>query len=397
MNERLREAVDARLPIVSATCPDAAFLEEVVGGALPEAVRVETRPSRQKSGWLEEGGVMWYSGEHGNPSSWANLWKHLHQTGSTLVLVNCKPPPIATDAGAVKPVPATLAAVLKDRAGVSLDALLLKALSGSTVKGALELHRLCMSNHGVFDSRSCSAERSRWSETSVLETVPTDQYRYYQPEARLAAWLDTEARLFEAGAPAEIRPRGILFGGTPGTGKTLAAKFIARTLSVPLKMLPVSRVLNKYIGESERLFDLALSEAESCAPCVLLLDEVEKVFRMTGSSAGDQGTTKRIMSRLLWWLQEHDADVLTVMTTNDESTIPPELVRPGRIDLRMDFAPYTRKQAAAFIEGICESRGMPAFPVPDYGQLTPAALTGEMTRHLKQLYLAGDWVPEMAA
>lgn len=64
------------------------------------------------------------------------------------------------------------------------------------------------------------------------------------------------------------------------------------------------------------------------APCVVLIDEVEKVFQ----SGEDGGVTSRILSQLLWWLAEHRTRVLTVMTTNDYAAIPPELYRPGRLD-----------------------------------------------------------------
>ena len=391
MNENLKEAVNARLPLIAVACQDRPFLADVVSGALEGAKRIQTRPSRAKPDWVVQGGVMWVTSEQGSPKNWGDVWKLLHASDASLVLVDWPDvPDVARDVGIVKAEEPVLHELLHRHAGVEADERLLRGLAGSTVVGALELHRLCMENHGGFDYRTCSVERAKWSDTDLLETVST-QYPYYQPDPRLAEWCDTEAKLFHLDAPQEIKPRGVLLSGTPGTGKTMAAKFLARRLAVPLKMLPISKVLHKYVGESERNFDLALNEAESCAPCVLLMDEVEKIFRMTGTGASDMGTTRRIMSRLLWWLQEHTSDVLTVMTTNDDEAIPPELIRPGRIDRWFDFAPYTVTEAELFIEAICAEKGIDPFPVPMHDVLTPASLTGDLRGRLKQMYLAGEW------
>lgn len=75
--------------------------------------------------------------------------------------------------------------------------------------------------------------------------------------------------------------------------------------------------------------------------CTLLIDEVEKLF----VSEGDNGVLQRLLSQLLWWLSEHKSQVLTVMTTNDYSKLPPELFREGRVDLSMEIPDLTPTQA----------------------------------------------------
>lgn len=67
--------------------------------------------------------------------------------------------------------------------------------------------------------------------------------------------------------------------------------------------------------------------------CVIIFDEVEKVFQ----SQSDSGVTSRMLSQLLWWLQSHKSKVFTVMTTNDMAKIPEELYREGRIDQTIPF------------------------------------------------------------
>ena len=85
--------------------------------------------------------------------------------------------------------------------------------------------------------------------------------------------------------------------------------------------------------------------------CVLLLDEVEKIF----SGNDDQGVTQRILSQLLWWLSEHRSKVLTVMTTNHLDNIPPELYRPGRIDRVVEIKRLTLTEAKLFASKVFKS------------------------------------------
>jgi hypothetical protein len=84
-----------------------------------------------------------------------------------------------------------------------------------------------------------------------------------------------------------------------------------------------------------------ISEGFVSHNCVVLLDEVEKVF-VTDS---DNGVAQRMMGQLLWWLSEHRSQVLTVMTTNDKAKIPPELFREGRVDQTLVIPPMTGSQA----------------------------------------------------
>lgn len=86
-----------------------------------------------------------------------------------------------------------------------------------------------------------------------------------------------------------------------------------------------------------------ISEGFVSHNCVVLLDEVEKVFVQDS----DGGVLSRMMSQLLWWLAEHRAQVLTVMTTNNRSKIPPELYRKGRVDEVLEVPKLSHTEAHA--------------------------------------------------
>ncbi|HEY9618938.1 MAG TPA: AAA family ATPase, partial [Crinalium sp.] len=126
-------------------------------------------------------------------------------------------------------------------------------------------------------------------------------------------------------------PKGILIVGIQGCGKSLAAKTIAQTWKLPLLKLDAGRLYDKYIGESEKNFRQAITLAESMAPAVLWIDEIEKSF-MTSSGDSDGGLSRRLFGSFLTWMQEKSQDVFVVATANDISQVPPELFRKGRFD-----------------------------------------------------------------
>jgi SpoVK/Ycf46/Vps4 family AAA+-type ATPase len=150
----------------------------------------------------------------------------------------------------------------------------------------------------------------------------------------LKAWLEKrrDALTPEAKKFGVEAPRGILLLGVQGCGKSLAAKAVAKTWSLPLLRLEPGRLFDKFIGESEKNLDRALATAERMAPCVLMIDEIEKGFASVVSSESDGGLSRRILGRLLGWMQEREAPVFLVATCNQITALPPELMRKGRFD-----------------------------------------------------------------
>ena len=90
-----------------------------------------------------------------------------------------------------------------------------------------------------------------------------------------------------------------------------------------------ARLFGSLIGESEERTRRALHLAETIAPCVLWIDEMEKALAHGGL---DSGTSTRVFGTILTWMQEKNAPVFVVATANDISSLPPELLRKGRFD-----------------------------------------------------------------
>jgi AAA+ superfamily predicted ATPase len=138
-------------------------------------------------------------------------------------------------------------------------------------------------------------------------------------------------------------PKGIALIGIPGTGKSLTAKMIAGLWGLPLLRLDLGALYGRYVGESEENSRRALRLAETIAPCVLWIDELEKGVA-TGDS--DSGTSLRVLATLLSWMQEKKKPVFVVATANDIGRLPPELLRRGRFDEVFFLDLPTRRERA---------------------------------------------------
>jgi AAA+ superfamily predicted ATPase len=169
----------------------------------------------------------------------------------------------------------------------------------------------------------------------ILEFFPAEDNKFELGGfGRLKTWLEHARIGFtpEAKAFNLQPPKGVLFVGVQGCGKSLAAKFIARQWQMPLLKLDAGRLYEKYVGESEKNFRRATVMAEAMAPVVLWIDELEKAFASGTSGDADGGLSQRLFASFLTWLQEKKEGVFVVGAANDLSRLPPELLRKGRFD-----------------------------------------------------------------
>lgn len=147
----------------------------------------------------------------------------------------------------------------------------------------------------------------------------------------LKDWLRLRERAFtrearDYGLPS---PKGIALIGIPGTGKSLTAKMIGGLWRLPLLRLDIGALFGSLVGESEERVRRALRLAETVAPCVVWIDEIEKGL---GHSGLDSGTSSRVFATILTWMQEKTAPCFVVATANNITRLPPELLRKGRFD-----------------------------------------------------------------
>ncbi len=273
-------------------------------------------------------------------------YQKFSQRGSVLVVVNpITPHTAAFDAGTVTPPRSMIKKFVAVYGDTEHRDGLLPALAGLSFEQVYQVSKLAMAKHGVYTPRAVrDIRRTFFGTVRGLQMLSTD-FLYYAPDLALTKWLSDSGRFLTEFDEPLLTPRGLLFNGPPGTGKTMGAKYLAQELDLPLYHLDIAGTMDKFIGESERILKAALHQAEMSAPCIMLIDEVEKLFHTAGD---DSGVTSRMLSTILWWLQEHKAKVFTIMTTNKESAIPPELYRAGRIDSEIKFKEMDRAHAVTF-------------------------------------------------
>jgi hypothetical protein len=142
-------------------------------------------------------------------------------------------------------------------------------------------------------------------------------------------------------------PRGVLLVGPQGTGKSLTAKAIAHSWSMPLLRLDVGRLFAGLVGASEARTRDMIQRAEAMAPCVLWIDEIDKGFGAAGDGRSDGGTSQRVLASLLTWMAEKSSAVFVVATANGVEKLPAELLRKGRFDeiFLLDLPDATERKA----------------------------------------------------
>ncbi|MEK6236962.1 MAG: AAA family ATPase, partial [Planctomycetales bacterium] len=129
------------------------------------------------------------------------------------------------------------------------------------------------------------------------------------------------------------RPRGVMLLSPPGCGKSQFAKSLGNEVGRPTLSLDLGSLYGSLVGETERRVRKALKIIEAMAPCVCLIDEIEKgLGGATSSGNGDSGVSSRLFGYLLSWLNDRTSDVYMVATCNDISKLPPEFSRAERWD-----------------------------------------------------------------
>ena len=215
------------------------------------------------------------------------------------------------------------------------------ALLGLTLAEAENVLAKALVQHRGFGNESLeviNAEKKQIIRKSGL-------LEYYDTEETMSSvggldalknWLVKRSLVFsdqarEYGLPA---PKGVLLLGVQGCGKSLMAKTISNIWQLPLLRFDVGRLFGSLVGSSEQNVRRAIQVAESVAPVVFWIDEIDKAFRGSRGSGGstDAGTSARVFSTFLTWLSEKKSPVFVIATANDISALPPELLRKGRFD-----------------------------------------------------------------
>lgn len=219
------------------------------------------------------------------------------------------------------------------KADAAATRLLIRNLAGLTHSDAKRVVRNAIYHDGaITHSDLPDVMKAKYelldSDNTLTFEYETSQFSQVGGLKNLKQWLEDRRDVLMGKKTNLDLPKGILLLGVQGCGKSLAARATAGAFGAPLLRLDMGALFNKYYGESERNVREALKIADTMAPCVLWIDEVEKGI----SANDDDGPARRIFATLLNWMAEKDTAVFIVATANDISLLPPEFVRKGRFD-----------------------------------------------------------------
>lgn len=142
-------------------------------------------------------------------------------------------------------------------------------------------------------------------------------------------------------------PRGVLLYGPPGTGKTMMAKAVANATTASFITMVGSEFVQKYLGEGPRMVRDVFRLARENAPSIIFIDEIDAIAtKRFDAQTGADREVQRILLELLNQMDGFDqsTNVKVIMATNRADTLDPALLRPGRLDRKIEFPNPDRRQ-----------------------------------------------------
>jgi SpoVK/Ycf46/Vps4 family AAA+-type ATPase len=143
-----------------------------------------------------------------------------------------------------------------------------------------------------------------------------------------------------------VPAKGMLMVGLGGTGKSLGPKMSGTILKLPIIRWDMTKVFGKYVGESEAKMSGGLSFIDSIKPCIVWVDELDKM----GFGGSGHETSQHVLGQLLTSMQEGGPGRFWIFTANDPHKIPSWLIRAGRVDITFGVVlPGALERKSAFI------------------------------------------------
>ena len=153
-------------------------------------------------------------------------------------------------------------------------------------------------------------------------------------------------------------PRGVLMYGPPGTGKTMMAKAVANATTASFINVVGSEFVQKYLGEGPRMVRDVFRLARENAPSIVFIDEIDAIAtKRFDAQTGADREVQRILLELLNQMDGFDqaTNVKVIMATNRADTLDPALMRPGRLDRKIEF-PHPDRRQKRMVFGACTSK-----------------------------------------
>ena len=191
-------------------------------------------------------------------------------------------------------------------------------------------------------------------------------------------------------------PRGVLLYGPPGTGKTMLAKAVAHHTSASFIAVVGSEFVQKYLGEGPRMVRDVFRLAKENSPAVIFIDEVDAIAtKRFDAQTGADREVQRILIELLTQMDGFDqtVNVKVIMATNRQDTLDPALLRPGRLDRKIEFPTPDRRQKRLIFQVATSKMNLSDdVDLEDYVS-RPDKITGAMIQAICQEAVRGSHQP----
>lgn len=340
----LEKAVCASIPLIHVTSDDPMHdqfvLEKIFGFQIP----IYTEKGKSD--------VYKMNGDSLKPESIVDLYRDAEQHEYSIIIINGECTPQMLECGTLVPDEDTVQGLMKKIVGKKLLADATALMLGLTIKDIKQVVSLT----SVYENKLTISSLRKTKDSLFLHVtgivpVPVETEFFFPHTNGITKWAKTNRKYMFADVDNRLSPKGILLYGDPGTGKTEFSRYLAREWGIPLFLLDVNSMLTKWQGEAERYLNQALSTLDKESPCVVLFDEVEKLF----NDHSENDTSQRLLSKILWWLQYKESNVLVVMTCNNMDSIPPELYRAGRISSTFEMKGVKGTNVEYFLDSLLDS------------------------------------------
>lgn len=165
-------------------------------------------------------------------------------------------------------------------------------------------------------------------------------------------------------------PRGVLLYGPPGTGKTMLAKAVAHHTCASFISLAAPEFVQKYLGDGPKMVRDTFALAREHSPAIVFIDEIDSIAQKRfDAEGGADREIQRILMELLTQMDgfEQNSTVKVIMATNRPETLDPALLRPGRLDRKIEFPLPDRRQKRLIFQVITKNMSLsPDIDLEDY-------------------------------
>jgi len=204
---------------------------------------------------------------------------------------------------------------------------LVSAGLGLTAEEYANIIARCLIDRNLSVMEILKEKRAIIKKSGVLEYIDTEENAdSIGGLANLKKWMQSTSKCFskEAQDYGIDLPRGCIFFGSPGTGKSLSAKVLSNVLKLPIIRLDMAAMVGSLYGETANRMKQALKMAHAISPCILWIDELEKAFG-TSDGQGMHEETARTFGALLTDMEEATG-IFYVGTSNSPGGLKPELL-----------------------------------------------------------------------